>query len=151
VTNSTIELFRDGISSVKPTTGELQIEGEHFCWTLEDPWLDNAVGKSCIPTGTYRVVLSLSTRFRRDMPRLIGVPGRLGILVHPGNTDADTEGCILVGDARSGGEVLQSQLAFGRFLQWFASVGNDSYITIWNPTPAVPPSPPYQEWSPSAP
>ena len=91
MSDSTLELVRDGVSSVAPTTGELLLEGEHFAYTLELPWLGNLPGQSCIPCGSYRVILSLSTRFKRDMPRLIGVPGRLGILIHPGNTDHDTE------------------------------------------------------------
>src|ERR1035441_7794738 len=122
VTNSTnLDLYRQGISSVEPTIGELQVEGVHFCWTLELPWLNNLAGKSCIPTGTYRVEFVLSTRFKRDMPRLLDVPDRAGILIHPGNVEADTEGCILLGDTRSGECVLESRPAFDRFLQWFAS------------------------------
>jgi hypothetical protein len=146
VTNSTnLDLYRQGVSSVEPTVGELQVEGVHFCWTLELPWLNNLAGKSCIPTGTYRVEFVLSTRFKRDMPRLLDVPDRAGILIHPGNVEADTEGCILLGDTRSGDCVLESRPAFDRFLQWFASVGNTAQISIWNSTPV------YEEWNPSAP
>ena len=123
-------IVRQNMSETVPTMGELLVEGEHLCFTLEDPWLDNEPFKSCIPTGTYGVVLTLSTRFGREMPRLLGVPGRLGILVHSGNTDADTEGCILVGDRRLGQDLLNSRIAFERFLNWFASVGNEAQVTI---------------------
>ncbi len=128
-----LALVRDGASSIAPTTGELLVEGEFFCYTLELPWLNNLAGKSCIPCGQYRVILSLSTRFKREMPRLIGVPGRLGILIHPGNTEADTEGCILLGKTRGdGATVLDSRIAFGHFLEWLASVGNETNVTISN-------------------
>jgi hypothetical protein len=132
MSDSTLELVRDAVSSVAPTTGELLLEGEHFCYTLELPWLDNLPDKSCIPRGSYRVILSLSTRFKREMPRLIGVPGRLGILIHPGNTDHDTEGCILLGDLRDGPVLLKSRDAFDRFMTWFQSVGNLTELTIRN-------------------
>ena len=125
-----LELLRDAVSPGSPTTGELLVEGVHECWTLEDPWDDNEPFKSCIPPGTYGVVLTLSARFGREMPRLLGVPGRTGILIHPGNTDADTEGCILVGDKRLGSDVLNSRAAFDRFLDWFSSVGNEAQLTI---------------------
>ena len=132
MSDSTLELVRDGVSSVAPTTGELLLEGEHFAYTLELPWLGNLPGQSCIPCGSYRVILSLSTRFKRDMPRLIGVPGRLGILIHPGNTDHDTEGCILLGDLRDGPVLLQSRDAFDHFMAWFQSVGNTTELTVRN-------------------
>lgn len=118
------------MTSTAPTTGELLVEGEHFMWTLELPWRGNQSGVSCIPTGAYSVFLTLSTRFKREMPRLIGVPSRLGILIHPGNTDHDTEGCILVGNRRDDGVLYESRAAFGRFLDWFASVGNRAMVTV---------------------
>jgi hypothetical protein len=127
------EIARDTVSSLSPTTGELLVEGEHFCWTLELPWLQNTPGKSCIPTGSYRVLLTLSVRFGREMPRLIGVPKRTGILIHPGNTEEDTEGCILLGDKLIRDDVLNSRIAFDRFLVWFESVGNEAQVNIRNP------------------
>jgi len=135
---SEFEIVRENVSSIKPTMGELLIEGEHFCWSLELPFLNNIPGRSCIPVGAYRVIFSLSTRFRRDMPRLIGVPGRVGILIHPGNDEHDTEGCILLGDTRIDGKVLHSRDAFARFLEWFASYGNAATVTIRNAPVAVP-------------
>jgi hypothetical protein len=130
VVDATFEIVRERLSPAAPTTGELLVEGEHFCWTLERPWRDNIPGTSCIPLGAYSVFLTLSTRFKREMPRLIGVPGRVGILIHSGNTDHDTEGCILVGNRRDDGVVYDSRLAFERFLAWFASVGNRAMVTV---------------------
>lgn len=125
----TIELIRDHMDET-PTTGELRVEGEHFAWTLELPWRDNRHGVSCIPLGEYRVMLSLSTRFGRELPRLIGVPGRVGILIHAGNTDHDTSGCILLGTLKENDVLLQSRVALERFLEWFASCGNEAMLTV---------------------
>jgi hypothetical protein len=127
-----VEIVRDSASPLRPTTGEMLIEGEHFCWTLEDPWKNNEPNVSCIPTGTYSIISTLSVRFSREMPRLIGVPGRTGILVHPGNTDRDTEGCILVGEKRLGVDLLNSRHAFNRFVVWLSSVGNEARVTVRN-------------------
>ena len=135
-----LEVVRENVSSIAPTMGEMLVEGEHLCYTLEDPWLNNEVDKSCIPVGTYGIVLTLSTRFGGEMPRLIGVPGRLGILIHPGNTDLDTTGCILVVDKRLGEDLLNSRRAFEGFLTWFASVGNEASVVISVSTSAPPPN-----------
>ena len=54
-------------------------------------------GKTAIPAGRYRLRWTMSNRFRREMLLLEGVPGFAGIRIHAGNTDADTEGCILLG------------------------------------------------------
>ena len=128
------EIVRSNVSSIAPTMGEMLVEGVHFCNTLELPWLNNLQGKSCIPVGTYKVILSYSTRFRREMPRLIGVPGRLGILIHSGDTYEDTEGCILVGDGQNPADFAasNSRAVLGHFLSWFASNGNEAWVTVRN-------------------
>jgi len=80
------------------TIGQLSINGEHFCDTLEDKVRDVKIyGETAIPEGTYKVIINMSNRFKVLMPLLIGVPGFEGIRIHPGNTKADTHGCILVG------------------------------------------------------
>lgn len=101
------------------TAGKLYINGAYFCDTLEDPNRDlnkNGVfdgsekkiaGNTCIPFGTYKVIVSMSPRFGRELPRLLDVPSFEGVLIHRGNTTKDTEGCILVGQY-SNGKVLNS-------------------------------------------
>lgn len=78
------------------TLGELLLDGKHFCFTLELPWRDNAVAKSCIPAGTYHCQMMQSPHFGR-VYHVLKVNGRSHILIHAGNTTKDTNGCILVG------------------------------------------------------
>lgn len=100
-----LELHRTYVTD-HATLGKLYVDGVFECFTLEDVVRDfgpNGAGKvfgeTAIPAGTYKVILNLSRRFGRFMPRLLNVPFFDGILIHKGNTDADTHGCILVGDA----------------------------------------------------
>lgn len=73
-------------------------------------------GRTAIPRGTYRLTLAYSPRFARITPRLLDVPGFTGILIHSGNTQADTSGCILVGEERQGERVLLSREAMRRLM-----------------------------------
>lgn len=91
------------------TLGEITINGEHQCFTLER---DASEGKGSIPAGSYRIIVAGSNRFGRLMPRLVDVPGFEGILLHSGNTAADTEGCILVGRVEDDAWIGQSAAAF---------------------------------------
>jgi Family of unknown function (DUF5675) len=93
-----------------PTMGELFIDGEFFCYTLEDE--DRGIlqgmsisrvkelkryGDTCIGYGTYKVLLTGSVKFKRILPLLMKVDGFEGIRIHRGNTKEHTLGCILVG------------------------------------------------------
>lgn len=91
--------------SDKATMGELWIGGSLECITLEDPIRDigpnkegKIAGETGIPAGKYTISLVYSPKFDRTMPILVNVAHFTGILIHPGNTPADTRGCILVGD-----------------------------------------------------
>jgi hypothetical protein len=82
------------------TIGILTVDGQHECYTLEDtvrPPHVKIYGATAIPPGTYRVIVTMSAKFGRLMPLLVGVPDFDGIRIHAGNSVADTEGCILVG------------------------------------------------------
>ena len=82
------------------TTGDLFVNGQFECHTLEDVVRKPGVkiwGATAIPAGIYKIIVNLSQRFKKFMPRLLDVPGFDGILIHSGNTDVDTHGCILVG------------------------------------------------------
>jgi hypothetical protein len=68
-------------------------------------------GQTAIPQGRYRIIVTPSSRFQRDLPILVDVDGFTGIRIHPGNTHADTEGCLLPGLSASSGVVFQSKAA----------------------------------------
>lgn len=116
------------------TIGILYVNGERFCETLEDT--DRGLsqsdpdsikkkvkGKTAIPTGRYKVAITYSPRFKRSLPLVENVPGFEGIRIHPGNTDRDTEGCILVGENRKKGMVLNSRVWFNKLF--------DMLVTAW--------------------
>ena len=77
--------------------GTLYYGDEVLASTLEEPWKNNKSFVSCIPTGKYKVKLGYSPHFKRDLYHVQGVPDRQYILIHPGNSDKDTLGCILLG------------------------------------------------------
>lgn len=97
------------------TIGNLELNGVHECFTCEDvvrPPGEKVYGQTAIPAGTYRVIITQSLRFKRRLPLLLDVPGYEGVRIHPGNTAADTEGCILPGRGFLPDRVTQSVLAF---------------------------------------
>lgn len=119
------------------TVGKLYIDDVFFCNTLEDrdrgladtlP-LEEIIkkkkkGVTAIPTGAYNVRMDIvSPKYSKSswymtncngsrMPRLENVPGYEGVLIHPGNTASDTEGCILVGKNDAKGMVTRSKEYF---------------------------------------
>lgn len=67
-------------------------------------------GETAIPTGTYSVTYTYSTRFKKYMPLINNVKGFDGIRIHSGNTAKDTLGCIIVGDNKVVGKVINSRV-----------------------------------------
>lgn len=100
------------------TLGKLYINDGFACFTLEDTDRrledggEKIPGQTAIPRGTYRVTITQSARFGKPLPLLADVPGFAGIRIHPGNTSADTEGCILVGTSRAENSICNSRAAF---------------------------------------
>lgn len=84
--------------SAVSTKGELWLDSEPYCYTLEPPEHHADVKPRAIPLGTYDVTIRHSPRFQRLMPHVENVPGFEGILIHIGNYAHDTEGCLLVGE-----------------------------------------------------
>src|SRR5690606_24601052 len=91
------------------TLGLLFIDGKFECYTLEDQHRDKKVwGDTRIPNGTYEVALRTEgTHHERyskkfsdhiGMLHVLNVPNFEYILIHVGNTEADTAGCLLVGN-----------------------------------------------------
>ena len=97
------------------TSGTMTVDGVFECFTLEDEVRDGekVYGETAIPAGVYKVVVSFSQRFQRELPLLLSVPNFEGVRIHPGNTSNDTQGCILVGVTQVPGSVGSSRLAFG--------------------------------------
>ena len=111
------------------TIGRLYIDGVYFCDTLEDtvrglPEEEKIYSRTAIPAGTYKITLNIvspkySLRKSYDwcggrLPRLLNVPFFDGILIHAGNTAKDSAGCILVGENKEKGKVLNSMATLKR-------------------------------------
>ena len=110
------------------TIGKLYIDGVFFSDTIEDKVRDVKIkGITAIPYGTYKVVLSLSNRFKKVLPLLVSVPGFEGVRIHAGNTSEDTEGCILVGENKGVGKVINSRKTMDKLMPILESAEN---ITI---------------------
>lgn len=108
-----LTLRRLTFSPDSPTLGVLMRGDTPVCVTLEDPWKDNRTGESCIPPGVYDCVPHNGAKYQ-NVWRLEGVPGRTAILIHAGNTQADTRGCILVGQSFSGQSITSSRATLDR-------------------------------------
>ena len=112
------------------TIGKMYINGEYFCDTLEDT--DRGLRRECplaeikevkeyghtaIPTGQYSIAYTYSPRFKKYLPLLLQVPCFEGVRIHSGNTHKDTEGCILLGENKAVGKVLNSRKTMDEFLR----------------------------------
>jgi hypothetical protein len=87
-----LELVRSYFPS--GTNGRILAQGRLVCYSIELPWKDNHTGVSCIPEGRYALAKRGSRKFGAHL-RLMDVPGRSDILIHPAN-DAlqELKGCI---------------------------------------------------------
>lgn len=135
------------------TIGKLYVDGEYFCDTIEDK--DRGLFQNmplqqikekkikyqtAIPTGTYKVTLSVqSPKFSQKeqynfcngyLPRLIDVPGFEGILIHIGNTAEHSGGCILVGENKVKGKVINSTTTFKKLYEVLKSATDEITIDI---------------------
>lgn len=116
------------------TIGSLSADGAWCAWVCEDtvrPPGQKVYGKTAIPYGSYRIDITMSARFRRPLPLLLNVPMFEGIRIHPGNTAADTEGCLLPGLQRWPKGVGESRKAFDAlYAQLLAAKARGESITI---------------------
>ena len=120
-----IQLKREYYTS-KTTEGKLYVDGEFECHTLEDTDRnledggEKIYGKTAIPKGSYRLIVTKSIRFGKRLPILLNVPQFEGVRIHIGNTSADTDGCILVGMQNKNFTddfIGQSKLAFNALFE----------------------------------
>lgn len=136
------------------TIGKLYVNGEPFSVTLEDTdrGLDQSMpleelsakkepGKTAIPTGTYRITMGRkSPKFSKIdyykdfcgsyMPRLLGIPGFDGVLIHRGNREDNTEGCLLVGDNTSKGGLSNSKDRWEQLMRLYLLPAKEKGIPI---------------------
>mgnify|MGYP003674935792 FL=1 len=132
MSNISLLIIRDTFTD-KSTIGNLYINGERFCDTLENPWLDNQRNISCIPEGSYKVRLRLPRESAtRDYLHLLvqEVPNRDWILFHRGNSAKDTSGCILVGNGRKQDIVENSRLAMDLVVKEILHLGGENINLI---------------------
>lgn len=109
------------------TIGKLYIDGKYFCDTLEGTVRDTnksgkfdngekkVKGKTAIPYGTYEIKWTYSPRFKKYTPQLMNVPSFEGIRIHSGNSSNHTEGCLLLGENKKVGMVLNSRATIAKF------------------------------------
>lgn len=110
-----LELIRKEFTEVS-TIGDLMIDGEFLCYTLEDVVREVKIpGQTAIPYGSYNVITNYSNRFKRLMPLLENVPSFSGVRIHAGNTDKNTDGCLLLGYTKKQDFIGRSQKAFNDF------------------------------------
>ena len=127
----------------KYTIGKLYINDKYFCDTLEDTdrgltqsmteqqiGSKKVYGETAIPTGTYRMIISYSNKFKKQMPLLLNVPGFAGIRIHSGNTEKDSLGCILVGKNKAVGKVLESRDTYSKLFSILQEANKKETIKI---------------------
>ena len=118
------------------TIGELYVDREHIADTLEDrvrPEGEKVYGKTAIPEGVYKVVLSYSQRFKKILPEILNVPNFTGIRMHCGNSSADSSGCVLIGtwDGEKEDWISNSKVAFNKLMSLLQKAANNKEkITI---------------------
>jgi hypothetical protein len=125
-----LRLVRTTFTDVS-TIGELYIDRERFCYTLEDPVREKKIPKvTAIPYGTYTIIMTYSPKFEMMMPLLCGVPNYEGVRIHAGNNAQDTDGCILVGFTKGKDVIGESRKAFNTLLTMFKEANNAIKIEI---------------------
>lgn len=156
--NNALELLLDRKYKKETyTIGNLYVDGEWFCNTLEDKdrglsqtmpleeiKRQKVYGETAIPTGRYEVRMDIVSpkyngvkwykdNFGGRMPRLESVKGFAGVLIHSGNTALDSAGCILIGLNKAKGKVLDSRATFQKLwniLEKARKAGKTIYLTV---------------------
>lgn len=137
------------------TIGKIYVDGQYVCDCIEDKdrGLKQSMtleqinklkvfGQTAIPTGEYKVTLNVispkyskSTWYKQNangarVPRILNVKGFDGVLIHTGNTAADSQGCVIVGINDKVGIVSKSKETFKKLYQILQSSKDDITLTI---------------------
>lgn len=113
------------------TIGKMYLNGEYFCDTLEDAIRPVKIpNETAIPAGTYKVEVTYSPRFKRNLPLLVDVPNYTGIRIHEGSNKDHTSGCILVGFNTSKGKLTDSRKTSDQLTEKLKSLSEPIEIEI---------------------
>lgn len=136
------------------TISNVYVDGVKICDAIEDTdrgltqdmsissiQSHKTYGQTAIPSGTYKVTLNvISPKYSKvpfyiqvcngKVPKLLDVPGYEGVLIHTGNTEKDSLGCIIVGYNTQKGIVTQSREAFKKLYSILSQAKDDIFITI---------------------
>lgn len=118
------------------TIGRMYLNGKYFCDTLEDKVRkltkasDKVYGRTAIPEGVYEVVITWSQKFKRNLPLLLNVPYYDGVRIHAGTTAEDTLGCVLVGENKAQGRVINSRIWEGKLMDELNKLPKGQKIVI---------------------
>ena len=134
------------ISDEDTTISRVMVDGRFVCFGLEDEYREEkVVGETRIPAGTYSITLRTAGRhhpkyqrrfpdIHRGMLHIMNVPNFTWILIHCGNTDEDTEGCLLVGSqaiTQPGDmKIVSSAAAYRRFYPMVVDEAAAGTLTI---------------------
>lgn len=123
------------------TIGKLYVDGKYVCDTIEDTVRDldkdgkfangevKIPGKTAIPYGRYEITMKVKSpkysnfskyswakKYDGYLPRLLNVSQFDGVLMHVGNSAMNSEGCIIVGENKVVGKVINSVNTFRRLM-----------------------------------
>jgi len=124
------------------TIGKIYANGRYICDTIEDAdrgLNDNmdlkeiqakkVYGETAIPTGIYRIKITYSPKYKKQMPLVEDVKGFEGIRIHSGNTAKDSLGCIIVGENKVKGKVINSRATYNKLFDLIKNE-KDIYLII---------------------
>lgn len=133
----------------KYTIGHLYVDGTYICdsiedadrglkdsMTLEEIRAKKIKDKTAIPTGNYKVTMNvISPKFSKKkyykdfcggrLPRIVGVKGFDGVLIHRGTDENSSSGCLIVGYNKEKGKVLNSKQAFEKLYKMLDSANRN--------------------------
>ena len=115
-------VLRRKFKGTQYTIGDLSVNGKFFCNVIEDvvrPAGVKIYGETAIPYGTYKVVMRYSPKYQKVLPLLLDVPNFTGIRIHSGNTQLDSLGCLIVGENKVKGRVINSRKTMDKLMKLF--------------------------------
>lgn len=125
------------------TIGRVYIDGQFFCNSMEDKdrglydymnvgeiGILKVYGETAIPRGRYKVLMTYSAKYKRQMPQVMNVKGFTGIRIHSGNTAKDSLGCILLGDNDKTGWISNSRKRCAEFEERLKAAGYSCDLEI---------------------